>query len=94
MPQILVRHKVKDFDKWKASFDEDEPRRKAAVSKGCSLFFREKDRNDVIVLCEWDDLGRAHRFAESDVTRERIERAGMIDRPEVHFLPDIERPAA
>ena len=91
MAQILVRHRVEDFKKWKPVFDEDAARRKAAGSEGCRLFRNEKDPNEVVVLCRWKDLGRAHRFAESEETRHAMERAGVMGKPEVYFLDEIEK---
>lgn len=91
MAQILVRHKVEDFKKWKPVFDGDAARRKSAGSKGCRLFHDERDPNEVIVLCQWKDLDRGHQFAESEDTRQAMERAGVIGKPEVYFLDEIEK---
>ncbi len=89
MAQLLVRHKVEDFKKWKPVFDEDEVRRKAAGSKGCRLFHSENDPNEVIVLCQWKDLRSAHQFAESEDLPQKMQRAGVIGKPEVYFLDEI-----
>jgi len=94
MAGIFVRHKVEDFEKWKPVFDEDAAIRKSAGSKGCRLFRDEKDPNEVAILCQWKDLGRAHRFAESEETRQAMERAGVVGKPEVHFLDEIEKNSA
>jgi heme-degrading monooxygenase HmoA len=89
MAHLLVRHRVQDFKKWKPVFDEDEGRRKAGGSQGCRLFRSEKDPNELIVLCEWKDLRTAHQFAESEDLRQKMERAGVIGKPEVYFLDEI-----
>ena len=89
MAQILVRHRIEDFKKWKPVFDEDAARRKAAGSEGCRLFHDEKDTNEVLVLCQWKDLGTAHRFAESEETHHAMERAGVTGKVEVYFLDEI-----
>jgi hypothetical protein len=34
MPYLLIRHKVKDYDKWKPVFDEHGSTRKANGSRG------------------------------------------------------------
>jgi len=89
MAQIFVRHKVENFSKWKPVYDQDEPRRKSAGSEGCRLFHDEKDPNDVVVLCQWKNLDSAHRFAESEETRQAMERAGVTGKPEIYFLDEI-----
>ena len=91
MAQILVRHRVEDFNKWKPVFDEDSARRKSAGSKGCRLFHDERDPNEVVVLCKWKDLDRAHQFAESEDTHRAMERAGVTGKPEIYFLDEIEK---
>ena len=90
MAQILVRHNVEDYKRWKPVFDADAERRGSAGSKGCRLFHSERDTNEVVVLCRWKDLETAHRFAESDETRRAMERAGVVGKPDVYFLDEIE----
>ena len=70
MPYILVRHKVEDYAKWKPIYDEDGVVRKAEGSKGSQLFRNADNPNEVIVLLEWDDLGKAKQFAQSPRLRE------------------------
>jgi hypothetical protein len=50
MAQLFIRHKVKDYAKWKPLFDEHGAKRKAAGSKGGRLFRSEKDPNEVVIL--------------------------------------------
>ena len=69
MAQLIIRHKVKDYGKWKPLFDEHGAKRKAAGSKGGWLFRSEKDPNEVVTLFEWEDLGKAHKFTESEDLR-------------------------
>jgi len=94
MSQFLVRHKVKDYSKWKPVFDEHGAKRKAAGSKGGRLFRSEKDPNDVVILFEWEDPGKAHQFAESQDLRQAMERAGVVGKPDLHFLEELEKVSA
>lgn len=93
MPYLLVRQKVKDYAKWKPVFDEDGTRRKASGSRGGRLFRNADNLNEVIVLLEWDDLRKARQFAQSDELRKTMERAGVVDKPDVYFLEEAERPS-
>jgi hypothetical protein len=47
-----------------------------------------------VVLFEWDDLKKAQQFAQSPDLRETMERAGVVDRPDVYFLEEIEKLSA
>jgi heme-degrading monooxygenase HmoA len=87
--QLFIRHKVKDYAKWKTQFDEHGAKRKAAGCKGGRLFRSEKDPNEVVILFEWEDLGKAHKFAESEDLRQAMERAGVVGKPELYFLEEI-----
>lgn len=90
MPSLLIRHKVKAYDAWKAVFDEHEPTRRANGSQGGRIFRSAVAPPEVLVLLKWDDLERARLFADSDDLREAMERAGVIDRPDVWLLLDGE----
>ncbi len=85
MVHILVRHRVKDYAKWKDAFDEHADVRKMAGSKGGRLFREEKDPNNVAILLEWDDMARARIFFESGDLKRVMERAGVADRPEIFY---------
>ena len=90
----LVRHKVKDFAKWKPFYDEHGAARKAAGCKGARIFRTADNPNDLVILFEWDDLGKARQFAQSQDLREIMERAGVEGQPEMYFLQGIERTPA
>lgn len=89
MVQLIIRHKVKDYAKWKPLFDEHGAKRKAAGSNGGRLFRSEKDPNEVVILFEWEDIGKAHKFTESEDLRQTMKRAGVVGKPELYFLEDI-----
>jgi hypothetical protein len=85
---MLVRHTVKDFTSWKRIFDEHLPKR---IDAGLTdkLLLRGADKpNEVIILYEIKDIGRAKKFAETVDLRETMERAGVIDKPDIYYLTE------
>ena len=94
MPYMLIRHKVKDYPKWKPVFDEHGKARKASGSKGGPLLRSADDPNNLVILLQWDDLAKARQFPQSQDLRAAMERAGVADRPDIHFLEEIEKPPA
>ncbi len=94
MPFLIVRHKVKDFAKWKPFFDEHGAVRKKSGSKSARVFRNANDSSEVLILFEWDDLKRAQAFAESADLRDTMERAGVVDRPDLFFVDEIEKQPA
>jgi hypothetical protein len=80
MPFLLIRHKVKDFAAWKPVFEDHSATRKAAGSKGGYLLRNHDDPNEVVVLLEVEDLGKARQFAQSADLKEAMQRAGAAKR--------------
>lgn len=91
MTQLVVRHKVADYGKWKTVFDEHDATRKASGCKGYQLVRNVDDPNELIVVMEWDDLKNAREFAGSEDLREIMGRAGVTDAPDVYFCDTLEQ---
>jgi heme-degrading monooxygenase HmoA len=91
MPYVLVRHKVTDYGKWKAVFDEHGATRKASGFRGHHLFHNADDPNELVILFEVDDLEKARQFGQSEDLRQAMLRAGVSDQPDMYFLDEIER---
>lgn len=87
----MVRHKMQDYAKWKPVFDEHGADRRAAGSKGGRLFRNADNRNELIILLEYEDMSRAREFVQSDSLRKAMERAGVADKPDIFFLEEIEK---
>jgi uncharacterized protein (DUF1330 family) len=94
MPYLLIRHKVEDYAKWKPVFDEDAENRQAHGSQGGYLFRNAENPDEIVALWEFPDLARARQFTQSPELAERMQRAGVADRPDIYFLEEVERPSA
>ena len=94
MPYVLVRHKVEDYTTWKPMFDEGEQGRRALGSKGGYVFHNADDANEVFILMEVTDLEQARQAAHSEGMRQSMQRAGVVDQPDLYFLEEADRPAA
>ncbi len=94
MPYMLVRHKVKDYDKWKPIYKEHGATRKASGSKEARLFRNADNPNEMIILFEWDDLAKARKFAQSEDLIKTMRKAGVSDKPDIYFLDEIETTSA
>jgi hypothetical protein len=89
---MFIRHRVRDFDAWKAVFDEEENRafRRGQGVIGHSLHRDADDPNAVIVAFRVSDIAQARQLSASDGLRERMTRAGVEGRPEIWFAEDVE----
>ena len=90
---FLVRSKVEDYAKWKPVFDEMGTARKAASSKGGYVLRNINDSNEIVVLLEFEDLGKTRQFAESEDLKQAMQRAGVVDKPDIYLLEETDRPS-
>jgi heme-degrading monooxygenase HmoA len=88
MNYLLIRHKVKDYKKWKAAYDAHAPARKAAGLKEHYLLRNTKSRNDVLILSEAANLARAKAFCASPDLRAAMKKAGVTGKPDLSILAD------
>jgi hypothetical protein len=86
MPYLLVRHKVSDFSKWKPVYDAHLPVRQAAGLKEKHLLRNVDNPNETFILFEAEDIQKAKEFASSADLRETMQKAGVVDKPDIHFL--------
>lgn len=86
MSRVVVRHKVENYDTWRVVFDDHENFRKENGEQSARVFQSSDDPNDVLMLFAWDSKDNVHRFMESDNLKETMHKAGVIGKPEIHFL--------
>ncbi len=91
MAYLLVRHKVKDYAKWKIVFDEHAATRKTGGSGGGHLFRNADNPNETVIIYKWDSIEKAKKFAQSEDLKKTMQRAGVIDKPDVYFLEEVEQ---
>ena len=83
---LLVRHKVSDFSQWKRGYDAHLPKRVEAGLTEKYLLRDAQDPNEVSLLFEAHDSSRAKAFVESADLRETMQKVGVVDKPDIHFL--------
>ena len=95
MPYFLLeRHKVQDYDKWKAVFDEDADDREASGSRGARIFRDADDPTELVVLFEWESLEMARERVGSEALRQKFEQAGVaggVEQTKFYFLEEAGR---
>jgi hypothetical protein len=86
MGTLIIRHRVKDYDKWRQVFDRHKRAQKAAGLSNPRVFRSSDDRNEVVILFDTADTSRAKDFTGSADLKETMSKAGVLDRPTVYFL--------
>ena len=80
-----VRHKVADFNKWKAAYDAHDSARKQYGCKKSEVFTNTQNPNEVLVVMEWDSKEQAAKFDASASLKEAMQHAGVVSAPEFSF---------
>ncbi len=94
MSYLIVHHTVEDFARWKPYFDSDAGVRKAAGSQGGQLLRSAGNPNDVTIVFRWDSLEHAQQFVQNPALAEIMHQAGVVGRPDIAFLEEVEQVAA
>ena len=68
------------------SVDEHAPAREAAGLTDGRVYQTVDDPNDVVILLDMADVGKAKAFANSEDLKAAMQRAGVIDAPTLHLL--------
>ena len=94
MPYVLIRHTVRNFKKWKTGYDAHSTTRKKAGSKGARLFRNVDKPTETVILVKWNRLATARRFAKSRDLRAAMKRLGVMGRPDIYFLEEVDHSRA
>jgi len=86
MSYIHIRHKVKDYGKWKKAVLACADWRKASGELSFEVFRDSIAPNDLTVICRWANSGQARKFAGSAELRKRMADAGVQGKPQVQFF--------
>lgn len=93
MTYMMIIKSIRDYDKWKAIFDEYENTRKTMGSKGASVLRNKNVPDQVVVILEWEDMESAKKFIESEDLNLIMEKSGVIGLPAVYYLEEMDRTA-
>lgn len=91
MAYVLERHKIDDYDRWRAVFDADTDNRADSGSLGARIFRDADDPTEVVVLFEYDSFERARERIDSGALREKFDEAGVaggVEGTKFYFLEE------
>ena len=87
---IIVQHKVRDYDAWKAVFDEHEATRRRHSATGHELYRGFEDANEVTVVNHFSSKEQAEAFAADPSLKEAMERGGVVSEPRITWAEETE----
>jgi hypothetical protein len=86
---MVVKHKVANFEKWKASYDAHDSMRLANGIHNYVIARGVEDSNTVMVAVKIDDLAKAKAFANDASLKTAMQKGGVIGKPSVMFTTMI-----
>ncbi len=90
MPYVLIHHRVADYERFRAVFDDDAERRKRLGSQGGRLLRSIAGPNDFFALFEWDDVENARKFVDAYETQEAFEWVLPVEEIRTFVLEDVD----
>ena len=90
MVHVVVSFEVGNYEKWKKVFNEETALRKAYGSQGGTLYRRIDNPSRIAVALEWDTLENIQKFIQSDELKQNMQKAGVIDTPNISILEKVE----
>lgn len=89
MATMFARHKVKEFNAWKAAYDAFDAERKKMGVTGDGAYQADDDPNDVTVYHNFDSMDSAKAFAGSARLKEIMQGAGVLGTPDIWFAERV-----
>ena len=87
---IIVQHIVRDFDAWKAVFDEHGDTRRRHGVTGHELYQGLSDPNEITVINHLPSKEQAEAFAADPSLKEAMERGGATSEPRISWAVKAE----
>jgi quinol monooxygenase YgiN len=87
---IIVQHTVRDYDAWKAAFDEHEATRAKYGCTGHTIYRDPDNRNDLTILTSWRTREDAQRFMDDPSLKAAMEKGGVTSEPRITLLEEAD----
>lgn len=88
---LIVEHRVRDLEAWKAVFEEHAAVRQKYGATGHIIYRSLDDPTTVIVLNEFPSLEQAKAFAADPSLKDAMERGGVVSEPRITWAEEVDR---
>ncbi|MEK6947745.1 MAG: antibiotic biosynthesis monooxygenase [Nanoarchaeota archaeon] len=90
MVYLLVKHKIKDYNKFKKAFHNNLNVVQDNGSQGGYIMRNRDDKNEVFVLLRWKDMDSFKKFSESKDPNLKSPEESTVSNVEAWFFDDVE----
>jgi quinol monooxygenase YgiN len=88
MTRVFIRHKIKNYAKWRVVFDAFKKTRKAGGEKSFKIGHAAGQPNNLCLLFTWESVDKAKAFLRSKELKAAMQEAGVREKPEIHIFED------
>ena len=89
MVHMLVRHMIADYKTWRGVFDASLDFRHQGGEQACRIFRDTEEDGEITLLLEFENSDCAHRFITSPELKAKMNEAGVLGKPEIHYLSEM-----
>jgi len=83
MANVIMSHKVKDFDSWLSAFDADKARREGEDMKELGIYRTQDNGNEFMIMFEVQDVSKFRSMMDSPELKETMQEAGVLEPPQI-----------
>jgi len=94
MAILLVKHNIKEYSTWRKVYDEHKAFRTKSGMLTEKVYRSTTDPTEIVLFFKWDNILKAKIFTQSEDLKKAMEKAGVISKPEMHFLEETEQTTA
>jgi hypothetical protein len=93
MTKVFIRHKVRDYAKWKKTFDGFLAQRKVGGELSYSIGHVPNEPNNLCLIFDWDSVDNANAFLLSEELRAAMKESTVAELPDIFISETIEEGA-
>jgi quinol monooxygenase YgiN len=91
MVTVFIRHRVKNYAKWKKAFEGFLPQRRAGGEQSYRIGNIPGKTNNLCLLFQWDSAANASKFLKSKELKAAMEAATVSEPPETFIFEEKEK---
>jgi len=88
MVTVIVRHKVKNYAKWREAFDGFRKERRVGGEKSFKLGNIAGKKNNIVGIMRFDSTANAKSFFSSRLLKAKMTEAGVLEKPDIWIVED------
>ncbi len=82
---LTIHHQVSDYPSWRSGYDDREKSRVAAGVTNGRVFRGAEDPNDIVILQDVADMGRARAWFTGEELKFAMQKTGVVGPTSFHF---------